>query len=504
MIGTLNTGNGYIQQQRFDGTATTYNLLLQPNGGNVGIGTSSPSNGLELYGAARNIYVTNTTEDAAGIIMQDAQDPGQNGKILYDSGSNEFSIQVHSGTGYIMDSTRQSEFVRDVGHAQNTVLVIKSDDPDGDQGASSTADIDFHIWDSNTRLSTPQARIGVVGDGTASQNSEAGGRLAFYTNVESYSSPSLTERMRIDASGNVGIGTTSPETLLHINEDDSAVAFKVTGGSGGAKIASFIRDVGVASPYAETYIHASGADPQVTFRSSANQYFSMGIDLSASSFKISEHSSIGTDDRLTIDTSGNVGIGTNSPGALLDVAGDGKIQNDLWISTDLGELQFGVGKDGRLYSYNDDLYIDNQTQDQDIHLRVNDGGVYTTVLFIDGDTSRVGIGVDSPGSKLHVQNGATSYTWTPYAGTTAIFEGTGNNHSIVSIVGSTTGQSSIWFGDTDNQSIGRVRYEHANNQMEFWTNGAERMRIDSSGNLRLPFNGVNFYIGDSDELRLLQ
>jgi len=43
MLGSLTSGNGYIQQQRFDGTATTYNLLLQPNGGNVGIGTDSPS-----------------------------------------------------------------------------------------------------------------------------------------------------------------------------------------------------------------------------------------------------------------------------------------------------------------------------------------------------------------------------------------------------------------------------------------------------------------------------
>ena len=43
MIGTKSTGVGYIQQQRFDGTATAYSLALQPNGGNVGIGTSSPS-----------------------------------------------------------------------------------------------------------------------------------------------------------------------------------------------------------------------------------------------------------------------------------------------------------------------------------------------------------------------------------------------------------------------------------------------------------------------------
>ena len=43
MIGSLGSGDGYIQQQRFDGNTATYNLLVQPNGGNVGIGTSSPA-----------------------------------------------------------------------------------------------------------------------------------------------------------------------------------------------------------------------------------------------------------------------------------------------------------------------------------------------------------------------------------------------------------------------------------------------------------------------------
>ena len=36
--GTLNTGNSYIQATRWDGSATNYELVLQPNGGNVGIG----------------------------------------------------------------------------------------------------------------------------------------------------------------------------------------------------------------------------------------------------------------------------------------------------------------------------------------------------------------------------------------------------------------------------------------------------------------------------------
>ena len=53
MMGTLGSGKGYIQQQRFDGTATTYNLLLQPNGSKVGIGTQSPGYTLDVSGDIR-------------------------------------------------------------------------------------------------------------------------------------------------------------------------------------------------------------------------------------------------------------------------------------------------------------------------------------------------------------------------------------------------------------------------------------------------------------------
>ncbi|RTZ46075.1 hypothetical protein EJ377_16240 [Chryseobacterium arthrosphaerae] len=34
-MGIVDSGQGYIQQQRFDGTAHAYDLLLQPSGGNV-------------------------------------------------------------------------------------------------------------------------------------------------------------------------------------------------------------------------------------------------------------------------------------------------------------------------------------------------------------------------------------------------------------------------------------------------------------------------------------
>ena len=54
-IGVGDSGNTWLQAQRNDGNTAAYNLLLNPNGGNVGIGTSSP-----LY--KTHIVTTNNTD----------------------------------------------------------------------------------------------------------------------------------------------------------------------------------------------------------------------------------------------------------------------------------------------------------------------------------------------------------------------------------------------------------------------------------------------------------
>jgi hypothetical protein len=51
-VGALSDGSGYIQATRWDGAATNYQLLLQPNGNNVGIGTNAPDALLSVNGAA--------------------------------------------------------------------------------------------------------------------------------------------------------------------------------------------------------------------------------------------------------------------------------------------------------------------------------------------------------------------------------------------------------------------------------------------------------------------
>lgn len=60
------TGAVWFQAQRTDATATAYDILLQPSGGNVGIGTTSMSGKLNIQGAAAGIsaYFTDATNSS--------------------------------------------------------------------------------------------------------------------------------------------------------------------------------------------------------------------------------------------------------------------------------------------------------------------------------------------------------------------------------------------------------------------------------------------------------
>jgi hypothetical protein len=60
--GIINNGNAYLQVQRIDGTATAYNILLQPSGGNVGIGTADMT-GLTGSGGLK---INSSTAGSAG------------------------------------------------------------------------------------------------------------------------------------------------------------------------------------------------------------------------------------------------------------------------------------------------------------------------------------------------------------------------------------------------------------------------------------------------------
>ncbi len=98
---------------------------------------------------------------------------------------------------------------------------------------------------------------------------------------------------------NVGIGTISPEQILHLTASAASTKLLI-----------------------ETTDATDTFDPMVVFNVDGAQSWAMGIDNSDSNkFKIAESNFLGTSPRLTIDILGNVGIGTTSPSANLNVVG---------------------------------------------------------------------------------------------------------------------------------------------------------------------------------------
>ena len=71
--------------------------------------------------------------------------------------------------------------------------------------------------------------------------------------------------------------------------------------------------------------------------------------------------------------------------------------------------------------------------------------------------------------------------------------GQGSNRAMMLLkAGSNTANSQLRFGDQAADSAGRIMYDHSSNYMRFDTNEAEKMRLDSSGNLLVGKTAASF------------
>lgn len=134
-------------------------------------------------------------------------------------------------------------------------------------------------------------------------------------------------------------------------------------------------------------------------------------------------------------------LGGEAAGSYLriDGAGTSSTTRSLSIINDVG-LTIGADSDFRILLDPLGVHMQNNTVDEDIIFRVNDGGVVTTVMTLDGTTARVGIGTSSPTTKLDVNGtiNATAITSTEY---------TGAVHSLAITV--LSGGSLVFEGSTD-------------------------------------------------------
>ena len=106
----------------------------------------------------------------------------------------------------------------------------------------------------------------------------------------------------------------------------------------------------------------------------------------------------------------------------------------------------------------------------------SDGSSPTTALTINSE-QKIGIGTTAPDNKLHVFESSTTQT----ASTESQLVLEKNSNSGITILSGQTSNGRILFGDSGDNDIGQIDYDHNNNSMSFVTNASERMRIDNSG-----------------------
>jgi hypothetical protein len=260
-----------------------------------------------------------------------------------------------------------------------------------------------------------------------------------------------TERMRIDSSGNVGIGTTAPSELLEVRKDGGNAIIKVQ--TGGGHDARLILDAPAASgAQSQIFFDASGTTAgsiQYTHNSGGTNFMTF-------------HTGGSNTERMLIDSSGNVGIGTSSPSYALHVA------------TNLGftaEFQNTAGANHRPVRWTDNTGASvgtlgaDFTADEFILQAISKPLVFgtgtdgTERMRIDA-SGNVGIGTSSPLSKLNVKGTQGNWRVDP---------------------DSVSGEIQVFSTTTANDGFRDFRIR--TQQTIFDTAGTERVRIDSSGNV---------------------
>jgi hypothetical protein len=336
MIAYGNGGNNGVAMGTFAGNvpvvqgynvnfSATSNLSLQPSGGFLGIGTTTPSSKVSISDSDRDMTSALTNVD---VNSTSAQATGRGGSIqfggLYNSGGATASFGGIKGVkenstddntaGALTFYTRgnggpMTERARigstgnvgigtaspDIGAAGGKVLTVS--------GSFTRARLQLHNVD-GTSIGSVAGTIQFIGGVTsladitsASVGAVNSGYLAFST----INASSSSEKMRILPNGNIGIGTTTPPNRLTVQTSANAVALNTTDGT----------------VYSTIYNGTAGSNTGSWYSTQSNHPIFFNTN--------------GQNPQMVITTAGFLGIGTTTPATTLSVQGNALVSGTATV-----------------------------------------------------------------------------------------------------------------------------------------------------------------------------
>lgn len=241
------------------------------------------------------------------------------------------------------------------------------------------------------------------------------------------------DRLIIDSSGQIGIGTTTPGKILHVRHSgDNGITTERT---------------------------TNAAYSGHTWLTGGVETWFMGHGPGSSNFFFRED---GTDDRMVIqDGTGYLGLGTTSPNSNLHIlSGTGASANITAGASNVASLNFGTTTN----NYMGSVRYDNSTNALEFWTNNTSNRM---LIDIDGD---VGIGTNTPSSRLHLH------------------EGSGTQVTL-RLTHASTASLGLWLSSDNSQSY-LINYE--NTPLKFATNGADRMTIAAAGNVGIGTTNPTF------------
>jgi hypothetical protein len=319
VVGHKNSGTYpfWIQGVNTVNDTDKWPISLNPLGGYIGVGPATPNDTLHLSAAGQVGAVWDRTDgspssgtirNAGGAFVFNYWNPSGSGLSFQTNAQEKMRINPDGNIGI---GTASPATTLDVNGAATVGGVLNVN------GTGSSLDYDFQLDNDDTTAYLFGSRNSSIYKTFKFYSSSAGGSLGMTVNQAS-----------VTVSGRFGIGTTSPAKPFVISTTDTE-PMRIIGGGTSHQFSRWTNTGG------ETIWGLEG--------SAGNTALTGGLPyasiLASNAAKALQLGTNGTAN-LTILSGGNVGIGTASPGATLDVAGSFRINNNASIASGEG-MEFG-------------------------------------------------------------------------------------------------------------------------------------------------------------------